>query len=261
MTKIRTSLIQASNFYKKNCSLLCTSLTALLGMALLLYGFYLTRSIISNDTAITSSILNLSVAKSGSHASFFAISGSALLGGAIAISGIFKQRQTARSKNTVDFEAALEDSDSYNTSYERVKKIVAKRDKYPIAGWAEDDEASSDDAKAIKTVLNYWERASNGVRKDVYDSDFLYDIYGTHVLNLHKFMLPFIRKVRQGDQPKAFEQFLALSENWRVKRQAEERKAERIKASKEKAEARKSRKSKSENKKNEQGRVETRTLE
>ncbi|WP_339118847.1 DUF4760 domain-containing protein [Halomonas sp. BMC6] len=189
--------VSAAKLYKKSCGFVFTAFIAILGLGLLIYGFSLTGSENVGNSRLISTILGLSSSGGAGNASFFAIAGSALLGGAIAISGIVKQRQSARSKNTIDFEAALEDSDSYNDSFERVKKIVAKRDKYPIAGWAEDDEANSDDTKAIKTVLNYWERASNGVRKDVYDSDFLYDIYGTHVLNLHKFLLPFIRKVRQ----------------------------------------------------------------
>lgn len=236
MSKIRTNQIKASILYKKNCGIIFTAVISLLGMMLLLYGFSLTLSGSTVNSAPISSLLGLPIATSSSHASFFAIAGSALLGGAIAIIGIVKQRQTARSKNTIDFEAALEDSNSYNSSYAKVQKIVAKKDNYPVMKWAGEDKVNSDNAIAIKTVLNYWERASNGVRKDVYDSDFLYDIYGTHVLNLHEYLLPFIEEVREKRQSKAFENFLALTENWLVKRQSEQERADRKKAKKDKCE-------------------------
>lgn len=228
MSKIRKSQINATTLCKKHCGLLFTVVLALLGLILLVYGFSLTLPDTNASTSLTGSILGQSIPKSASQASFFAIAGSALLAGAIAISGIVKQRQTARSKNTIDFEASLSNSESYNSALAQITKIRERNEKhkYKIDSWAADDEASSSETRAIKTVLNYWERASNGVRKDVYDSDFLYDIYGTHVINLYNVMLPFI-EARQKKQPKAYEHFLALCENWVKKRQTEDEKKAR----------------------------------
>lgn len=232
MSKIRASKIKTILFYKKVCGFFWVLFVGFAGLCLLFYGF----SLIGLSAVESSSELakNIHDPKriNASFASFYAITGSAMLGGAIAISGIIMQRRTARSKNTIDFEAALEDSEHYNKSYERVKRVVAKREKFPIADWADDDESLSDEANSIKTVLNYWERASNGVRKNVYDGDFLYDIYGSHVLNLYKFLLPFIRRVRQDSQSKAYEQFLIICEGWRLKRKAEDSKVEKNKMKK-----------------------------
>lgn len=228
MSRIRKIQINATTLCKKHCGLFSTVVLALLGLILLVYGFSLTLPHNNANTSLTGLLLGLSIPKSTSQASFYAVAGSALLAGAIAISGIVKQRQTARSKNTIDFEASLSNSESYNSALAQVGKIFERNKKYnyEIQAWAVEDEAGSTETRAIKTVLNYWERASNGVRKDVYDSGFLYDIYGTHVINLYNKLLPFI-EARQVEQPKAYEHFLALCENWVEKRKVEDEKKAR----------------------------------
>lgn len=65
--------------------------------------------------------------------SFFGIIFSTLVGGSIAIVGIFKQRQTAVSKNTVDFEATLASDADYDRNWEIVKKVVADRERVSVA--------------------------------------------------------------------------------------------------------------------------------
>ena len=142
------------------------------------------------------------------------------MGGAIAMVGIIKQRETARSKNTIDLEASIEDN-RYDEAFTTVYKLVTNRDNISVASWADDDKQSSPEAAAIKQVLNTWERASNGVRKKVYDNHFLYEIYGSHVLNIHEHLMPFMLKVRQERQPKAYQNFFVLAENWRDTRNLE----------------------------------------
>jgi len=154
--------------------------------------------------------------------SFFGILFSAFLGGSIAIIGIWKQRQTAVSKNTVDFEAALGSDENYDKHWEAVKVAVADRKQIPVAHWAANENFENPPAEAIRYVLNSWERAANGITKKVYDSHFLYEMYGTHVISMHEQLLPYIIRVREDRQPRAFSKFLDMAEQWKKWRQQEE---------------------------------------
>lgn len=154
--------------------------------------------------------------------SFFGILFSAFLGGSIAIIGIWKQRQTAVSKNTVDFEAALGSDEDYDKHWEAIKAAVAERKRIPVANWATDKNFEKPSAEAIRYVLNSWERAANGISKRVYDSRFLYEMYGTHVISMHEQLLPYIIRVRQDRQARAFSKFLDMAEQWRRWRLNEE---------------------------------------
>lgn len=153
---------------------------------------------------------------------FFGIIFSTFVGGSIAIVGILKQRQTAVSKNTVDFEAMLAGDADYDGSWDVVKRVVADRARVSVAHWAEDANFEKREAEAIRYVLNSWERAANGVAKKVYDSHFLYEMYGTHVISMHDFLIPYILRVREVRQPKAFSKFLDMAEQWQKWRKQEE---------------------------------------
>lgn len=153
--------------------------------------------------------------------SFFGIIFSTLVGGSIAIVGILKQRQTAVSKNTVDFEATLASDADYDRHWEIVKRVVADRERVSVAHWAEDANFGEEEAEATRYVLNSWERAANGVAKNVYDGHFLYEMYGTHVISMHDFLIPYILRVREVRQPKAFSKFLDMAEQWQKWRKQE----------------------------------------
>ncbi|MHB0775439.1 DUF4760 domain-containing protein [Halomonas sp. WWR20] len=154
--------------------------------------------------------------------SFFGILFSALLGGTIAIVGIWKQRQTAVSKNTIDFEVMLGSDEEYDKHWEVVKRVVANRNHVSVAHWADNPNFDEPEAESIRYVLNSWERAANGINKKVYDSHFLYEMYGTHVISMHDHLLPYVMKVREVRQPKAHVKFLDMAEQWRKWRNQED---------------------------------------
>lgn len=157
-----------------------------------------------------------------SHPSFFGILLSTLIGSSVAIIGIYKQRQTARHKNSIDFEADLEGSESYENGWAILKRLVSSSEKNPLSMWATETNFDSEEAQSIRTILNRWERASNGVAKKIYDDEFLYDMYGSHVISIHRKSLGYIIRVRQERQEKAFEQFLNMVEKWRERRRCED---------------------------------------
>lgn len=147
---------------------------------------------------------------------FFAI----LLGAVIAVMGIAKQRETARNKNTLEFEAALEDDKDYSNHWRQVKALVANRETVPVTRWANDEAFDTPEAQAIRAVLNRWERAGNGVEKKLYNGDFLYDVYGTHVISMYDFLMPYVEDVRIERSPKLYVKFEKLAGDWKRKRQA-----------------------------------------
>lgn len=148
---------------------------------------------------------------------FFAV----LAGVFIAVIGIAKQRQTARDKNTLDFESGLEDKADYAAAWKIVKSIVDDRLSIPLEYWAANAQFNSPEAEALRHVLNRWERASNGVERKVYNGDALYEIYGSHVISLHTFLMPYIAEIRSLRLPKAYVKFERLAVNWRSRRSLE----------------------------------------
>lgn len=153
------------------------------------------------------------------HPNFFAV----ILGVVVAIIGIAKQRQTARDKNTLDFESALEDKSDYTAAWIIVTRIVDNRLSVPVQRWASKSYFNTAEAQALRHILNRWERASNGIERKVYNDEALYEIYGSHIISIYVYLMPYINEIRVLRLPKAYEKFERLAINWQVRRAKEKR--------------------------------------
>ncbi len=140
----------------------------------------------------------------------------------IAIVGIRKQRQSAREKNSIDFESGYKRSKQINDAWIILMKAVRNSNNVPIESWASQDKFASTEASAIRLILNEWERAASGISHSIYDNDLLYKTYGTTVIDLYTFLRPFITE-KQRHNPRFYAQFAKLAVCWMVLRSNENR--------------------------------------
>ncbi len=140
----------------------------------------------------------------------------------VAVIGIFKQRQTARDKNSIDFESSLELSGDYEESWEVFHVAAANRLDAPLEAFADIEKYGTREDKAIRYILNWWERGANGIERKIYDDSYLYDSYKTHVLTIQTLLSPYIKVVQQR-APSAYEKFNKMALKWRQRRDAEKR--------------------------------------
>ena len=184
---------------------------------------------LSTGNAETPEGSSVATGQVGLPPTFFAIISTALIGAAVAIWGIATQRHTARSKNTIDFEHEIKHG-QYTENFANVSKALNSKDcnEETVKEWAKKSFQTTEEAQSIRKVLNTWEGASNGVRKKIYDSHFLYDIYGSHVINLYTKLSPFIKEVRKDPKrQRAFDHFIELANEWKEWRKKEERQKEK----------------------------------
>lgn len=146
----------------------------------------------------------------------------ALVAGAIAICTIIKQRQTARENNSLSFEKDYKRCEFVRNAWDTlIYNVHANRLETPIERYAIDAELKkTKEAKAIRDILNEWERAANAVNTRLYDGEFLYQVFGSTVIFLHREMLPYIKE-RQKESPFFYEQFMRLAVCWLAKRNQE----------------------------------------
>ena len=100
---------------------------------------------------------------------------SAMLGLSAALAGMFYQRQTAKEKNTLDFQQKLKDDKDYKAHVVTMGKIIhsLERDK-TLLELAMPGNSSDANGVAIRYILNTWEQAANAIYHNLYDEDFLY---------------------------------------------------------------------------------------
>lgn len=140
----------------------------------------------------------------------------------IALLGIYKQRQSSREKNSIDFEAGYKRSKDIQEAWITLMKAVRKASSEEIAGWAEPGVFDTEEASAFRLIMNEWERAANGVFRKVYDNDFLYKTYGSTVIDLSLYLHPYIKR-KQQQNPRIYLQFTRLSVAWKIQRSKEDR--------------------------------------
>ncbi|TQV87275.1 DUF4760 domain-containing protein [Aliikangiella coralliicola] len=144
----------------------------------------------------------------------------ALAAAIVAVFGIAFQRKTAREKNSIDFE----ESYKKNTNIKNAMLEIYSLNESKVRALIKDDGSVDDNDKsviAIRRVLNEWERAATAISHQVYDNQYLYQIYGTTVLNLFDVLHPFIT-ARQNKNSRLYINFQLLAVDWIIKRKRDE---------------------------------------
>ncbi|MFL1906554.1 DUF4760 domain-containing protein [Plesiomonas shigelloides] len=139
------------------------------------------------------------------------------IGALIAILSIKTQRQTSREKNSLDFEAAYKRNDQVNEAWAKVLEIYKNRLTTPVEHWGRPDLSQTDEAKALKTIFNEWERCANAIHHKIYDEKYLYKVYGSTLIFLDVQFDPYIQECRKKN-PRFYRNMKLLALNWRVRR-------------------------------------------
>lgn len=156
------------------------------------------------------------------HPTFYAILFASLItlsGAAIAIIGITKSRQSAREKNSIDFEKDYKGSEAVERHWMVFRDSIRRSDAETIRQYFINRD--TDEFKALVGILNEWERAANGIAHDIYDGRFLYQAYGTTFLDLFVICKPFI-DAAQDKNARTFRAITQLFIDWKIFRQLED---------------------------------------
>ncbi|WP_237736242.1 DUF4760 domain-containing protein [Lelliottia amnigena] len=135
----------------------------------------------------------------------------------VAVYSILTQRKTSREKNSLDFEISYKRSDNVNEAFTKLRPIVQKKFETPLAHWGKLENAGTDEAKALRTIFNEWERCANAVRNNIYDNDYLYKVYGSTVLNLDETFGEYIAECWLWND-RVYRNFKWLALRWKIKR-------------------------------------------
>ncbi|MDN3485906.1 DUF4760 domain-containing protein [Pseudoalteromonas sp. APC 3224] len=143
---------------------------------------------------------------------------SATLGLSAALAGMFYQRQTAKEKNTLDFQQKLKDDKDYLDHVVVLGGIIHSLErKQTLLELAKPENSNDSRVMSIRYVLNTWEQAANAIRHKLYDEAFLYSSHKSSVIDLSLHLRPFIRE-RQKKNISLYSDFSLLALKWTIER-------------------------------------------
>lgn len=145
----------------------------------------------------------------------------AAVGAFIAIVSILAQRKTSREKNSLDFEGSYKRSDTVNDAFDVLVKVYMNKFEVPLAFWGDRENSRTEEAKALRTIFNEWERCANAVKHKIYDDAYLYKIYGSTVLDLDARFGEYIDSCQSWNS-RVYNNFKWLALKWRIRRSYED---------------------------------------
>lgn len=135
-------------------------------------------------------------------------------GAIIAIVGIAMQRKTSREKNSLEFDVFYQTNEEVRMHWDAIAEYIrANKDKKNIGKITSKDDLFP----SLIFVLNSWERASNAIRHNIYDEDYLYNVLGGSAIRIYDELEPFIKQ-RQRKNPIALNNFEWLVIRWRIRK-------------------------------------------
>ncbi|EGQ8314608.1 DUF4760 domain-containing protein [Vibrio cholerae] len=147
----------------------------------------------------------------------------ALLAAVFAFFTLKHNIKSSRVKNSLDFEATYKHNDKVVKSTLEIKKILRNRLTVPVESWGLEENALTDEANHLSTVMNEWERCANAIYHKIYDDNYLYGIYGSTVIFLFTHLNPYIVQ-RQKHNPRVYTKFCWLAVRWMIRRDSENKK-------------------------------------
>jgi len=142
---------------------------------------------------------------------------SAFLALSAALTNISYTRRTARESNSLTFQQSLLNSQEYEKNIDVVIKAIFNRLNFPIKDYAEAKHANTEEAKAIRYVLNSWEQAANAIKHNIYDEAYLYKSHKSTVLKIGLSLRGYIEE-KQKSNISFFDSFNWLVLKWTIKR-------------------------------------------
>ncbi|STR05770.1 Uncharacterised protein [Hafnia alvei] len=141
----------------------------------------------------------------------------AVFGVFVAIVSIWTQRKTSREKNSLDFEISYKRSDNVNEAFAKLRPIVQKKFETPLSHWGKRENAAAEEATVLRTIFNEWERCANAIRNGIYDSEYLYKVYGSTLLDLDVTFGEYIAECQLWNE-RVYRNFKWLALKWKIRR-------------------------------------------
>lgn len=134
----------------------------------------------------------------------------------VAFFSFMSQRHLARSKNSIEFE---ENYHSENTEQIATTARIAlhKLNSNELAELAKQENFTTENAKAIRELLNIWERVSIAVQYKIYDEDVLFNAYAAGLIWVWEHSQPYISEKRKIN-PRLYINVDWLAIRWLIKR-------------------------------------------
>ncbi len=134
----------------------------------------------------------------------------------VAIISVIKVQSTAKKKQTADLMFGCRMDEQLRLGNEMVATM------HDPAGSIKDllkpERADGDETRAVKYVLNHWERICVGINEGIYHEEMLRQANRTNVVNLYRKAKPFIDAVRHQTGKKTFyKDFEKLALKWEKK--------------------------------------------
>ena len=187
-------------------------------------------------TVILAGILLIKSASPG-YLAAIAILFSAFLAISGAVISIYFQRRTAREKNTLDFQKELQENDGYHKNILLINRLLANNREDYILGktatmdvirtLASPELVRSDEAAALRDILNKWEQAANAIRHGLLDESYLYSSHKSSLLFMGVNFRSYIKE-RQKSNESLYVNFTWLVLKWTIKRDSFEEQETRI---------------------------------
>ncbi|WP_165385554.1 DUF4760 domain-containing protein [Pseudoalteromonas phenolica] len=151
-----------------------------------------------------------------------ASTGAILLSATLALSaalvGMYYQRQTAKEKNTLEFQQKLKEDDTYMEHLKALSSVIHSSDREEkLIELAQSSKMNNSHSIAIRYVLNTWEQAANAISHRLFDNHYLYSSHKSLVVTFNLLLSEYISE-RQRTNISLYSDFCWLSDKWAEKR-------------------------------------------
>lgn len=135
----------------------------------------------------------------------------------VAVFAYKAQLKAQRLKSSLEFSKEFSQNEITQDALNIYIKLVKNRLDVPIENWAQSENQSSKEARAIRTLINEFERLSAGIKHSIYDENFLYESHATSILRAHTNLKPYIDTLNSSN-PLLFKRFDELAFRWAIRR-------------------------------------------
>lgn len=129
---------------------------------------------------------------------------------------VFSARQMTRKKNAADVIFSSKHDHELDEGMRVLHRINADEN-HDVGKYAYDAHSSTDEARQLRYVLNYWEYVAVGIRRGIYDEFILKDSKCNTLIHLYRNAEPFIQNVRRTNRRDTiYCELERLAKRWRA---------------------------------------------
>lgn len=103
----------------------------------------------------------------------------------VAVYGIKVQKNEKKLEKSLGFSQEISQHPIFNESFKTVINLISNRLEIPLSNYASEYRVT-DEAHAIRIVLNEFERMAAGIKYNVYDEDFLFSSHSFTTESLYR---------------------------------------------------------------------------